>query len=109
MIKNFEIIKDYVYKLGGFEQSEKMDLQIQAVLNDCLAYCYRADVPELMELPLAEAIAYEIQRKNLVGVGGDVKSYSEGDMSITYTTNETTTNKSLYNGKLEPFKLIVGA
>ena len=109
MIKNFDTVKEYVYTLGGFEQTDKLNLQIRAIIDECLAYCYRSDVPELMELPLAEVIVDKIQKKSLIGVEGDVQSYSEGDMSVSFKSTENTIGKSFYNGKLEPFKLIVGA
>ena len=109
MIDNFEKIKEYVYTLGGFEQSEKLDLEMRAIIDECLAYCYRKDVPEPMELPLAQVIVNEIQKRSLIGVEGDVQSYSEGDMSVSFRSTENAIGKSFYNGKLEPFKLIVGA
>ena len=109
MIKNFDTVKEYVCALGGFEQSDKLNLQIRAIIDECLAYCYRSDVPELMELPLAEVIVNEIQKRSLIGVEGDVQSYSEGDMSVSFKSSENAIGKSFYNGKLEPFKLVVGA
>ena len=93
---------------GDFEESQKLDLQIQALINECLAYCYRSDVPENMELPLADVIANEISKRGLLGVEGDVSSYSEGDMSVTFSSVNTAIGKSFYNGKLEPFKQIIG-
>lgn len=109
MIENFETIKDYVYKIGEFEQSEKLDLKIQAIVQECLAYCYRKEVSEEMTLPLADVIANEIQKRGLLGVDGDISSYSEGDMSVSFDTANTSNGKSFYNGKLEPFKLVIGA
>lgn len=109
MIENFETIKDYVYKIGEFEQSEKLDLKILAIAQECLAYCYRKEVSEEMVLPLADVIANEIQKRGLLGVDGDISSYSEGDMSVSFDTANTSNNKSFYNGKLEPFKLVIGA
>lgn len=107
MIENLDKIKQYVLTLGGFEQSEKLDLQIEMLVNECLAYCYRDTVPQSMELPLADVIVNEINKRGLLGLDGDVSSYSEGDMSVSFGGN-TTASKSFYNGKLEPFKQIIG-
>lgn len=109
MLDNLETVKDYVYKLGEFEQSDKLDLQIQAIVEECLAYCYRKDIVQEMILPLADVVASEIQKRGLLGVDGDVSSYSEGDMSVAFSSVNTAIGKSFYNGKLEPFKLIIGA
>lgn len=108
MLTNYETIKDYILTLGEFTDSPKLDLQIRALINECLAYCYRSDVPECMELPLADVVASEINKRGLLGVDGDVSSYSEGDMSVTFSTVNTAIGKSFYNGKLEPFKQITG-
>lgn len=108
MIENFDIIKNYVITLGGFEESEKLNLQIEMLINECLAYCYRSTVPTQMELPLANVIVNELNKRNLLGVDGDVSSYSEGDMSVTFNGVNSAIGKSYYNGKLEPFKQIIG-
>ena len=108
MIDNFDIIKGYVLKLGDFEESEKLDLQIQMLIDECLAYCYRSTVPVQMELPLADVIVNEINKRGLLGLDGDVSSYSEGDMSVTFNGVNSAIGKSYYNGKLDPFKQIIG-
>lgn len=108
MLKNYDKIKDCILTLGEFTDSPKLDLQIQGLINECLAYCYRSDVPECMVLPLADAVANEIRKRGLLGVDGDVSSYSEGDMSVTFSSVNTAIGKSFYNGKLEPFKQIIG-
>ena len=109
MIENFDIVKQNVLILGGFEDSPKLDLQIQMIIDECLAYCYREDVPQKMELPLADVIANEINKRGLIGLDGDVSSYSEGDMSVSFGGNSNiSTAKQFYNGKLEPFKQIIG-
>lgn len=112
---NFEAIKQYVLTLGGFEESDKLDLQIKMLINEALAYCYRKDVPECMELPLADAIVNELNKSNFatstVGFDGNVTSYSEGDMSISLGGSENTTatgSIAKYGGKLEGFKQIIG-
>lgn len=107
MIENFEKIKGYVLILGGFEQSEKLDLQIQMIIDECLAYCYRSDVPEAMELPLADVVVNEINKKGVIGLDGDISSYSEGDLSVSFGAT-TTASTCCYNAKLEPFKQIIG-
>ncbi len=107
MLENYPKIKDYILTLGELTDSPKLDLQIQALINECLAYCYRSDVPECMELPLADVVVNELQKRNLLGVDGDISSYSEGDMSVSFG-GTTTASKSFYNGKLEPFKQIIG-
>ena len=104
MLDNYDKIKDYILTLGEFENTPKLDLQIQALINECLAYCYRSDVPECMELALADVVVNEINKRGLLGVDGDITSYKEGDMSVTFggATGQA------YNGKLEPFKQIIG-
>ena len=109
MLENYEKIKEYILTLGEFELTPKLELQIQALIDECLAYCYRSDVPECMELPLADVVANELHKRNLLGVDGDVSSYREGDMSVSFGgNNNISTAKQFYNGKLEPFKQIIG-
>lgn len=108
MIENFEKIKQYVLTLGEFEDSIKLDLQIQMMINEALAYCYRDDVPELMELPLADVIATQLKTMADTGFSGDVASYSEGGMSVSFNTSPSTASKAYFSGKLEGFKLIRG-
>jgi hypothetical protein len=109
-IDNFETIKAYVLTLGSFEDSAKLDLQIEMIIDEVLAYCYRKDVPSCMELPLADVIVGQINKLDaLSGLDGDITSYREGDMSVNFgnsTSNNTTVR---YNGKLEGFKQIIGA
>lgn len=111
MIDNFEKIKQYVLTLGGYEDSSKLDLQIEMIINEVLAYCYRCDVPESMELPLADVIVNEITRTSaLNGLDGNITSYREGDMSINYGAVTGANGTSIkYNGKLEGFKKVIGA
>jgi hypothetical protein len=108
MLDNYDKIKDYILTLGEFELTPKLELQIQALINECLAYCYRSDVPEAMELPLADVVLNEITKRGLLGIDGDITSYSEGDMSVSFGGNNISTAKQFYNGKLEAFKQIVG-
>jgi hypothetical protein len=108
MENNFLQVKDYVLTLTNQEESAKLNLQIQTIVAECLAYCYRSDIPEAMILPLADVVANELQKRNLLNIDGDISSYSEGDMSVNFGGNNNTTAKQFYNGKLEPFKQIVG-
>jgi len=109
MLNNYSKVKDYILILSEQEDTPKLDLQIQALINECLAYCYRSDVPEAMVLPLADVVANELQKRNLLGLEGDVSSYSEGDMSVSFGGNSNiSTAKQFYNGKLEAFKQIIG-
>lgn len=109
-IKNFDTIKQYVLTLGDYEESPKLDLQIEMLINEALAYCYRTDVPPCMELPLADVIAGQLNKISaLGGLDGNITSYREGDMSINFgaeTGNNGGTVK--FGGKLEPFKKIIG-
>ena len=115
-IDNFNTIKAYVLTLGDFEDSAKLDLQIQMIIDEVLAYCYRCDVPPCMELPLADVIVNELNvrgfSESAIGFDGNITSYREGDMSInlggsseTVTVNGTSAK---YGGKLEGFKKIIG-
>lgn len=114
-IDNFETIKAYVLTLGDFEESDKLDLQIQMIINEVLAYCYRKDVPSCMELPLADVIVNELNARGFsesaLGFDGNITSYHEGDMSINLGSGTTTINGTTakYGGKLEGFKQIIGA
>lgn len=114
-INNFETIKQYVLALGDFEESAKLDLQIEMIIKEVLAYCYRKDVPPCMELPLADVIVNELNARGFsesaLGFDGNITSYREGDMSINLGSGTTTINGTTakYNGKLEGFKQIIGA
>ena len=115
MIDNFNTIKAYVLTLGGFTDSAKLDLQIEMIINEVLAYCYRKDVPSCMELPLADVIVNELNQRGFsesaLGFDGNITSYREGDMSINLGAGTTTVNGTTakYGGKLEGFKQIIGA
>ena len=115
-VNNFETIKSYVIALGGFEDSTKLDLQIEMIINEALAYCYRCNVPACMELPLADVIVNELNQRGFsesaIGFDGNITSYREGDMQISLggSSSGSTSGASVkYNGKLEAFKQIIGA
>ena len=109
-ICNFNEIKQYVLTLGGFEESTQLDLKIEMIINECLAYCYRKCVPEEMELPLADVIVSQLNKRDSLGAfDGEVTSYREGDMSINFGSATSTNGGSVkYDGKLEGFKQIIG-
>ena len=115
-INNFETIKQYVLTLGDFEESAKLDLQIEMIIKEVLAYCYRKDVPPCMELPLADVIVNELNvrgfSESALGFDGNITSYREGDMQISLGSSSSASSSSAsvkYNGKLEGFKQIIGA
>lgn len=114
-IENFNTIKAYVLTLGGFTDSAKLDLQIQMIIDEVLAYCYRKDVPTCMELPLADVIVNELNKTTFasetIGFEGNVTSYREGDMSVNFGGESTSATSTIvkYGGKLEGFKQIIGA
>jgi hypothetical protein len=112
-IDNFETIKAYVLTLGDFEDSAKLDLQIEMIIDEVLAYCYRKDVPPYMELPLADVIVNELNHRGFsesaLGFDGNITSYREGDMSINLGTTTVNGTTAKYGGKLEGFKQIIGA
>ena len=101
---NFTKVLENITILIGETLNSKLELQIQTIIAECLAYCYRSDIPEAMILPLSDVVANELQKRNAFGIDGDITSYREGDMSVTFggATGQA------YNGKLEPFKQITG-
>ena len=103
---NLTKVLEYITVLTDSELNAKLELQIQAIIAECLAYCYRSDIPEAMVLPLADVVANELHKRNSFGIDGDISSYKEGDMSVTFGNNNTA--KQAYNGKLEAFKQIIG-
>lgn len=103
---NFTKVLENITILTGEEINAKLELQIQSIIAECLAYCYRSDIPEAMVLPLSDVVANELQKRNAFGIDGDITSYKEGDMSVTFGNSNTT--RQAYNGKLEPFKQIIG-
>ena len=112
MIKNIDKVIENVMVLGDYtEYNQKLELQIIAKINEALAYCYRKDIPCAMILPLAEVIVNELKADKLtMGVGGNVTSYREGDMSINFgSVSGANGTSARYGGKLEGFKQIIGA
>lgn len=109
MIDNYATIKTYVLQLGNLTDSTLLDLQIKVIIDEVLAYCYRDDVPTCMELPLADVIVSELNRRSLIVNVDGVTSYREGDMSINFGTTTSNGQTIRYGGKLEAFKQIIGA
>ena len=104
-------IKKNVYILSGLEKSDKTDLQVESIVREILAYCYRDDIIEPMVLPVSDVISTSLKSAAFTnGIEGNVSSYKEGDMQISFDSASTTSNGSTakYNGKLEGFKQIRG-
>lgn len=109
MISNYAEIKAKVLQLGNLTDSPTLDMQIQIIINEALAYCYRKNVPICMELPLVDVIVSELNKRSLIVNVDGVTSYREGDMSINFGTTTSNGQTLKYGGKLEPFKQIIGA
>lgn len=81
-----ERIKNYVKILNGVDElSEVESLQVDIVIDECLAYCNRDDIPLCMELVVARIAA------NYLNNGLDaqkITSYKELDMSVTYSATD---------------------
>lgn len=79
-------IKKYVNILLGndadAEFSDKEDFIIDTVIDECLAFCNRSDIPVDMERVVAR-IAARVCTDGLDKQGG-VQSYRELDMQVTY-------------------------
>ena len=76
-----EKVLENIIILTGQEIDKKLELQIQAIIAECLAYCYRSDIPEAMILPLSDVVANELQKRNAFGIDGDITSYREDVIS----------------------------
>lgn len=108
MISYLDNVKENVYILSGLEESPKYDLKIESLVREILAYCYRDDLIEAMVLPVSEVIASNLQTSSMVGLDGNVASYKEGDMQVSFSSDNTSQGKVYFQGKLEAFKLIRG-
>lgn len=107
-ISYLDEIQKNVYILSGLTKDDRTDLQIESYVREILAYCYRDDIIETMVLPVSDVIAEALTKAQQLGISGDISSYKEGDMSVTFGSVNTLVGKSYYNGKLEGFKLIRG-
>lgn len=81
-------IKNYVKILLDMEDEDfetKDDFVIDTVIDQCLAFCNRNDIPEDMERVVAR-IAARVYNDGLDKQKG-VQSYRELDMQVTYDIN----------------------
>ena len=81
-------IKNYVKILLDMEDEDfetKDDFVIDTVIDQCLAFCNRNDIPEDMERVVAR-IAARVYNDGLDKQHG-VQSYRELDMQVTYDIN----------------------
>ncbi len=95
-----ENIIETVLKLLNKSEEDISKIYIEAKFNEIMAYLNRDDVTDEMFPVLCTVIASSL--KDDVISGGNVQSYSEGDMSVSYST------VSPYFGRLEAFKVIRG-
>ena len=108
-LDNIDTIKNYVYTLLQQEPSGLLELQIESAIDEILAYLYRDEIPCELERPMATVIANGIKTASFSnGIDGDIQSYSEGDMSISFGGGLSSSGVK-YGGRLEGFKLIRGA
>ena len=73
-------IREKAEGLLGRSLGENGDSMTSMVVLWALAYCRREDIPEAMELPLAQLVAATAGGND----GAAVKSLTRGDTSITY-------------------------
>lgn len=81
-------IKNYVKILLDMEDEDfeiKDDFVIDTVIDQCLAFCNRNDIPEDMERVVAR-IAARVYNDGL-DKQNSVQSYRELDMQVTYDIN----------------------
>lgn len=106
-IENLSTVTSYVYTLLQEEPTPALDLTIEAQIIEVLSYLYRDDIPCELEKPMAMAIVSNIKASTVSnGLQGDITSYSEGDLSISFGNATSTGIK--YGGRLERFKLVRG-
>lgn len=73
--------------LLGRSLEENGDALTSMVVLWALAYCSREDIPEAMELPLAQLVVATAE-----GGGSTIKALTRGDTSITYDTGSGSGN-----------------
>lgn len=73
-------IREKAESLLGCSLGEFGDSLTSMVVLWALAYCRREDIPEAMELPLAQLVAAAAEGND----GAAVKSLTRGDTSVTY-------------------------
>jgi hypothetical protein len=81
-----ERIKGYVKILNAIDElSEIEDFEVDVVIDECLAYCNRDDIPLCMERVVARIAANYLEN----GLNAQkVTSYKELDMSVTYSASD---------------------
>ena len=90
------VIQNKTELLLGRSLEENGDALTSMVVLWALAYCCREDIPEAMELPLAQLVAATAE-----GGGSAIKALTRGDTSITYDTGSAGGNPL---AGLEPFR-----
>lgn len=100
-----QILANVLILLGLNEPTPKLEMQIKAIMQEILAYCYRDVFLESMVLPVSDVIATELNDKNIIDSNNNITSYKEGDMSISFGS---TADNIKYGGKLESFKRMRG-
>ena len=105
MTQPIENVKTNVKALLGLETlTSKQELQINIIVDEILQYCYRTELIQEMVNVVSDVVA-DIMT-NSITANGNVQSYSEGDMSISFAVSQEQIAK--YQGKLEYFKKIIG-
>jgi len=88
-------IKDYVKILRNMDINDdfeaKDDFIIDTVIDQCVAYCNREDIPEDMERVVAR-IAARVYEDGLDKQTG-IQSYRELDMQVTYNLDADVFNE----------------
>lgn len=93
-------IKETVLELTGLEDSETLVIKINALYDSILSYLNRKTITEEM-IPIVSLVISECLEQNIDNYG-NIQSFKEGDLSITFSTN------SPFFGKLDSYKLIRG-
>ena len=103
-------VREKAELLLGESLGENGDVLTAMTVLWALAYCRREDIPEAMELPLAQLVISTAQSGGSGGVEalGTVKSLTRGDTSITYETGGSSGGSSGGTSAalagLEPFR-----
>lgn len=93
-------ITETVLKILNKSEDDIIRLKIEARLNEILAYLNRDEVTDSIFAVVCAVIAESLKNDDILG--GNIQSYSEGDMSVSFSS------LSPYFGRLEPFKVIKG-
>ena len=98
-MQNEQII-EAVLKMNNEEENELIKLKIEALINEILFYLNRDKIEDFMFASVVSAIS-DCLKVDFVN-GAKVQSYSEGDISVSYS------NLSPFFGRLDSFKVIKG-